>query len=198
MVNLKVVAVGHFCNHWPFLRIYHNNQILFDREITGQENIILQLDAREANELKFEHYGKSFGENGTWDCQPDAELDCFLEIKDIKFDQVSIGEKIRSNLEFQTIPTSNQQLDSDFLNEYSLIKNCNGLMNFNGTISLAYETPVYNWLTIKKFKVPVSKEEAYFSNYSIRWNYEEDLKILKELKHMMGFDENCNHCRTES
>jgi hypothetical protein len=64
------------------------------------------------------------------------------------------------------------------------------MMTFNGEIVLDFETPVLNWLTIKKFQVPINEDAAYFSNYSARWHYARDLELINSIKQLMNFDEN--------
>jgi hypothetical protein len=69
-------------------------------------------------------------------------------------------------------------------------------MNFNGTIGLEFDTPVYDWMIVKKYKKPIDKNIAYFSNHTARWHYEEDIKILNEIKSLMDIDENCCYRRS--
>jgi hypothetical protein len=57
-------------------------------------------------------------------------------------------------------------------------------MNFNSLFKISFETPILNWLTIAKYKME-SKQHAYFSNYSLRWHYEEDLKLIEEIKSLI-------------
>jgi hypothetical protein len=46
------------------------------------------------------------------------------------------------------------------------------------------KTPILNWLTVTKYKKPVEKT-AYFSSHSLRWHYEEDLKLIEEIKKLI-------------
>ena len=63
------------------------------------------------------------------------------------------------------------------------------MINFNGSILIELDTPIYNWLIISKYKVPIT-DTTYFSNYSARWHYDEDFKIIKEIKELIQFDKN--------
>ena len=187
-VNLTISLTGYYYNHWPNLKILHNNVAVFDQPIIDHRLLTIDLPCDKINELKFIHYGKSFGENGVWDSSPDASEQCFINIDDILFNKVSIGETLKSKLIFDTI-WSNLQLEQntqEFINTYSKIQ-CYGMMNFNGSITIEFDTPIYNWLIFNKFKVPMT-DTAYFSNYSARWHYEEDLKVIDEIKELIHFD----------
>ena len=81
-----------------------------------------------------------------------------------------------------------QQNTKEFIDTYSKIQ-CYGMMNFNGSIVIEFDTPIYNWLIISKYKVPIT-DTTYFSNYSARWHYDEDFKIIKEIKELIQFDKN--------
>jgi hypothetical protein len=165
-----------------------NGAELFHQQVVESITADFEVSCFQKNFLEFEHYGKSFGTNGIWDSG--AEQDCFVQIKDIRFDDVSIAD-IRSQLEF--ISKWDDGTDPEQIKNFSIIPHCDGLMNFNGTIGLEFDTPVYDWMIVKKFKKPIDKNIAYFSNHTARWHYEEDLKILDEIKSLMNIDENCRY-----
>jgi hypothetical protein len=133
-----------------------------------------------------QHYGKRFGDDNIYDCSHDQSQDCVLQIKDIRFDNVSIGQELMSKLYFETQWTSAQlkDLTPEFLQEMSTINCANGTMNFNSVFKISFETPILNWLTIAKYKTE-AKQHAYFSNYSLLWHYEEDLKLIEEIKSLI-------------
>jgi hypothetical protein len=189
-VNLIISVTGHYYNHWPNLKILHNNIIIFDQPIVNKQQLTFDLTCTQINELKFIHYGKSFGENGVWDSSPNASEQCFVNIDNIFFNAVSIGEALKSKLIFNTEWTDLQiqQNTQEFIDTYNKIQ-CYGMMNFNGSITIEFDTPIYNWLILSKYKVPIT-DTAYFSNYSARWHYDEDLKIIKEIKELIQFDKN--------
>ena len=191
-VELIVSLTGHYYNHWPNLKILHNNIVVFDGQIIDGQILKLNLNCSLTNILKFVHYGKQFGENGVWDSNSDASEQCFINIKDIKFNQVSIGEKLKAKLIFKTNWTELQRQHNtqEFIDTYSTTQ-CYGSMNFNGEIELKFNTPVYDWLILSKYKEPLADTE-YFSNHSARWHYEKDLKIIKEIKELISFDKNSN------
>lgn len=182
-INLSVNISGNYFNHWPLIKIYHNQCLLFNGHIENSQTLNFQLDTNnDANVLKFIHYDKKFGENGVWDSLPDASDQCFVNINDIKFENISIGEHLMSQLEFVTAWSDLQktQHDQTFIDEYSVVKS-NGMMNFNGEIALNFDIPILNWIIYNKYKVPKA-QATYFSNYSLRWHYEEDLKLIEEIK----------------
>ena len=189
-VILTVSLTGYYYNHWPNLKILHNNVTIVDQPIIGDQLLTIELTCDKTNELKLIHHGKSFGENGVWDSSPDASEQCFINIDDICFNEVSIGETLKSKLVFVTewSDLQRQQNTQEFIDTYSTIQ-CYGMMNFNGSIIIDFDTPVYDWLIFNKYKVPMT-DTAYFSNYSARWHYEEDLKVIDEIKELIDFDKN--------
>ena len=188
-IPFSIDLTGYYFNHWPALKVFHNNNLLFDGDIQDQQQLNFNLDCYvDSNCVKFVHYGKQFGENGVWDSLPDSSQHCYININDIKFDGISIGEHIMSQLVFVTSWSHIQktQHGQDFVDQYSVIKS-NGMMNFNGEIIVNFSLPIMNWLILNKYKVPVV-DAAYFSNYSLRWHYEKDLEIIKEIKEIMNLD----------
>jgi hypothetical protein len=190
MTKISIDLRGHYCNHWPWVIVRLNGNELFNQQVIESITMDFDLVCDQHNLLEFEHYGKSFGTNGIWDSTP--EQDCFAQITDIRFDDVSI-DNIVSGLTF--ISKWSQDSDPDQVENFSTINNCNGLMNFNGVISLEFDMPVYDWLIVKKYKKPIDKNIAYFSNHTSRWHYEEDIRILDEIKNLMDIDENCCYRR---
>ena len=76
-------------------------------------------------------------------------------------------------------------MSPDLLSKMSEISSQNRAMNFNSIFTLEFETPILNWLTIAKYKQPV-KDTAYFSNHTLRWHYDEDLKLIEEIKQLIN------------
>ena len=190
IVNLAVTVTGKYCNHWPYLKILHNDVILYDNQVIGTQVLTFDLECNNKNLLSFEHYRKSSGENGVWDTT-DTE-DCVLTVDDVEFDQVSIGVHLKSKLLFKTNWTTHQLKSEpvEFIDQHSEIYS-NGVMSFNGAINLEFDAPVYDWLILNKYKVPIA-DTAYFSNYSLRWHYQEDNKIISEIKELLAHDQNSN------
>lgn len=187
-INLSVDLTGNYYNHWPFIKIYHNQKLLFDNCIENKQTLSFNLLCSDNNNyLKFVHYGKKFGEDNVWDSLSDGSAQCDIKIEDIKFENVSIGKNLMSQLNFITHWSEPQkQHDHEFLSQYSKFRS-NGLMSFNGEITLEFEVPILSWLIVSKYKVPIT-DTAYFSNYSLRWHYDEDLQIIKQIKEIMNLD----------
>lgn len=185
--KITVKATGHFCNHWPYLKIILNDKTVYDAEVVDYQTIDFTGDCTDNNLLKFIHYGKRFNENNVWDTSDSA--DCFIVLDDILFDQVSIGN-FKSQLLFNTHWTDLQLKDNDqeFISKYSSMYS-NGMMSFNGEINFEFSMPVLSWLTVKKYKMPLNST-AYFSNWSSRWHYERDIEIINSIKKIMRFNEN--------
>lgn len=167
-------------------KISVNNQVLYDGPVINSSRHIYQIGVEKNNHLVIQHYGKRFGDGDIYDCSADQSQDCVLKIKEIKFNDVPIGQELMSKLYFETewTPAQLKNLTPEFLQEMSKITCANGTMNFNSVFKISFETPILNWLTIAKYKTE-DKQQAYFSNYSLRWHYEEDLKLIEEIKSLI-------------
>jgi len=187
-VIFEVDLVSKFYNHWPYFKIYHNNKLIFNDEIIENKTLVYKLDCEKHNNLVFNHYGKQFGENNVWDKNPDTGEECLVTIKDIRLNSVSIGDLKRKLIFDVDWSDWMRNHDPSLTNSYKTF-NSDGVMVFNGTITFDFETPVYDWLILNKYKVPKSNT-AYFSNYTNRWHYEDDISVINEIKNLMNFDEN--------
>jgi hypothetical protein len=189
MTNISLDITGNYFNHWPFLKVIVNDVVLFDDKIVDHQVLNFDVQCNKQNQLRLVHYGKRYNDNNVWDT--DGKNECYLTVNDIKFEGVGLGVHLKSQLEFVTHwrPFQLQDHDCEFIEKYSRLLS-NGMMNFNGEIVLNFETPVLNWLTLKKFYKPTNEEIAFFSNYSARWNYSQDLEIINSIKKLMNFDEN--------
>lgn len=197
-VLCEIDLQGYFCNYWPTIAIYHNDICIHRGSIEDTVTLSFTLNCTNTNELIFEHYGKRSGEDNIWDTDPATEQDRKIQITDIRLNNVSIGTKLRGNLIFDTDFTDSQRTDREFVSQYTTINQSDGWMTFNGKIKFKFETPVYDWLILNKFQITKTGNQSYFSGFSDRWNYEEDLIILNEIKQVMGFDENSNSSSTET
>jgi len=184
--NLAIDLQGQYCNHWPFARITVNDQELFNGAVQDSVTLMFNIDANKHNLLRIEHYGKRFGDDGVYDCAEDQSEDCVLTINDIRFEDVTVGDELMSQLFFQTCWTDAQlrTMSEQQRSEMNLTSAKCGIMNFNSQLDIQFETPILNWLTIAKYKKPVEKT-TYFSNHALRWHYEEDLKLIEEIKQLI-------------
>lgn len=186
MTNISLDITGYYFNHWPLLKVIINGQTVFDNEIVDHQILSFDVECDKQNQLRLIHYGKRYNDDNIWDT--DGKNECYLNINDIEFEGVGMGIHLKSQLEFVTNwrPFQLQHHDREFIEQHSKLFS-NGIMTFNGEIVLDFETPVLNWLTIKKFGVPVNEDVAYFSNYSARWHYEQDLELINSIKQLMKF-----------
>ena len=58
-------------------------------------------------------------------------------------------------------------------------------MGYNGYFTFTFDLPLYNSLTNKKFKKPLQKDVSYFSNSSAVFHYEEETKVINEIKNIL-------------
>lgn len=187
-IKLEIDISGFFCNQWPILELYYDKKQIFNDFVESNRYLCFELECHQSESLiSFRHVGKRFGENDVWDTDASG-ADRYLQISDIKFDDVSVGQEILSKLWFETEWTAlqKQTQDNRFIDQYSRFLS-NGNMNFNGKIDLAFELPIYNWLIINKYKTNFAEARSYFSQYQESWHYEKDLEIIKEIKELMNF-----------
>lgn len=199
-MEIEINVRGFYCNHWPNLKIKLNNRELFCGQVQDQLQLKFEVDAKDKNQLVFEHFGKKFGEEGIYDTVPEQSIDCKLQIEDIRFDKVSIDKKLRSSLMFQTIWSDHQlqHQSQEFRDQYSVIAESDGWMAFNGRIVFEFNTPIYDWLIIKKYKVEETADKAFYSNFTTRWHFEQDLAVLEEVRKLMEFNEDFSDRRTKT
>ena len=183
-VHISIELQGFFCNHWPQAKITFNNQLIYFSEIKNTEILNFELNCTTNNTLTIEHLGKSFGKDNIWDT--DQHNDCVLKIQDIQLDQASIGEELRSNLIFVTNWSDEQLAHSteEFIKQYSVIKNCMGQLNFNGTINFEFGVPVYEWLIKEKFINPSKKFTLNTHSGQGKFDYEYILNKINSMKQL--------------
>ena len=193
-VKLEIVLQGYFCNRWPDIKIVINNNLLFEGPVVDRQNLTFEIDCTLHNKLEFYHLNKRFGESNIWDTNSVTGADCKLQIVDLILDQVSIGN-LRARMEFVAHWSQSQLQDenTEFLNQFSVIQSSDGWMTFNGAIIFCFDTPVYDWLILNKYQINKTGLQSYFSGFSDRWNYHDDLVILNEIKQIMNLDENSNN-----
>ena len=178
-MNLEIDVTPSYCNDWPFLSIKNNNIEIFDDQIIEQQCLSFDLECDKSNILYIKHYGKSFGADDIWDTN--EESDRYIIIEDIRFDGVSIDHLLGDML-FHNTFENGQEYNLDIAEFKSY-----GQMRFNGYFELSYETPIYDWLILTKYKKPLSNN-AFFSNSTTRWHYEDDIELINEIKEMFRED----------
>lgn len=188
-VKIDIELQGHHCNDWPVIEIYHEDRWLTSRQIQHETTLSFELDCQVQSRLRLRHIGKQFGEKGVWDTDSTAGLDRRILLRDIRFDDVTMGNHLIAQLPFVVEWTDLQRAKNDqsFIDSWNSFA-CDGVMNFNGYIDIDFSMPVYNWLILSKYKTTQPGQFSYFSDYTSNWHYEEDLKILREIKDLMRFD----------
>jgi hypothetical protein len=184
MTKISIDLQGYYCNHWPWVVVRLNGIELFNQQAI--ESITLDFDVvcNQTNLLEFEHYGKNFGENGVWDTDLSNHQDCFVQINDIRFNDVSI-DTIRHELTF--ISRWNEKSDPEQVKNFSTIYHCNGLMNFNGVIRLEFDIPVYSWLIKEKFiKKDLTDHSIFNKSGSRRFDYKYVLDKINKIKQIIN------------
>lgn len=198
MTKLAIKLLAHHCNHWPYLTATVNQQVIWTGQVQDQTELMFELEALQpSNRLVLTHHGKSFGENDVWDSDPATQQDCGIEIKDITFEDITIGPNRLSEMIFHThwSPRQQQDLDAQYRSQYDSFAS-DGKMFFNGELRLDFDLPILNWLTVFKYKVPLGQKTAYFSAYEQRWHYDRDLEMMAEIRRLMRFNENSDSSRT--
>jgi hypothetical protein len=155
MIKLKLDVTSQYCNRWPTLIIWHNEQEIYCKQIENKQQISLKLDAKEnqTNTLAIGMKGKQFGKDGIYDTVvTDGRI---IEDLQIKMDD----------------------------NHADSIK-ANGELCFNGHYNTQYELPLYNYLTNAKWKQPL-KTMSRHSNSSALFHYEEQQKEIKEIEEIL-------------
>lgn len=183
-VELVIECTGHFCNQWPTIKIIFNNTLLFDGEIIDTSTLTFNISCSENNSLQIIHYGKRFGENNVWDTNNNN--DRYVVINEVLFNGVSIGHETIKKTSFNNTWTEHQLKtnSAEFIKEFTCLPYSSGRLSFNGSITINFTVPVYNWIIDQRFKVSQTNS-AYFSDYSSRWHYDQDIKILHEIKKLM-------------
>lgn len=190
MHKIEIVVQGHYYRDWPCLAVSINDKILYDKQIQDLATVCLNLEnLLPNNTLTLTHYGKQFGDQGTYDTDPNLGLDRGITVKDIRFDGITIGTHKINQLWFETAwtPKQKQDLDSEFIKQRTCFE-CNGYLGFNGSTTIEFWTPILEWLTVFKYKVNRRSDLAYFSAFDQRWHYDEDLVLIKEIKELMKFE----------
>ena len=184
MTKISIDLQGYYCNHWPYVIIRLNDKELFNQQVIETITLDFDFECDQKNLLEFEHYGKRFGINGIWDTDLSAGQDCFAQIRDIRFDDVSL-EHIINELTF--ISNWEEGSDLNLIQNFSVIDNCAGQLNFNGIIKLEFDTPVYSWLIKEKFIKKQSLDNAVFNKSgNRRFDYKYILDKIDKIKQIIN------------
>ena len=174
--ELRIKAVGQFCNDLPCLRVTLDGRTVHDGAV---EELDLRIELpRTACVLTLEHYDKRFGENRRWDTRTENGAivqDRLVVLQDISLDGISMMQSLHK-LKFHQRPASGEPIIDDV--------RFTGTFNFNGNVSIDMSPNPMNWLIDLLFKQD-HKDISYFSDYSKLFHYERERKLIEEIKGMM-------------
>jgi hypothetical protein len=167
---------GSWCNEWPTLRVRGNETIYFDGSVIDNISIEFSMPLNALNTLEIEHYGKSFGENGRWDTLvEDGQItqDRAVKINHICLDEVDLIDYLFKNFPMKV---GQETISTDY-------------MGHNGVISIAFESPVYNWI-IKTFVAPKERNKPTFdlvveTSFGNLFDYSQDLLEIEEIENIL-------------
>ena len=182
MIKLKLDVTSQYCNRWPTLIIWHNEQEIYCKQIENKQQISLELDAKDnmVNTLAVGMKGKQFGKDGVYDTiVTDNKItqDLQINIDAITLDNISILDLLVKNDYHVDIV---EGMDTNHANTIK----ANGELCFNGHYNTQYELPLYNYLTNAKWKQPL-KTMSRHSNSSALFHYEEQQKEIDEIEEIL-------------
>ena len=182
MITLKLDVTGQYCNRWPTLIIWHNDQEVYCSQIENKQQISLKLDAKEnqTNTLAIGMKGKQFGKDGIYDTVvTDGRIieDLQIKINAVSLDDIPILDLLLKNDYHINIVEGMDDNHADSIK-------ANGELCFNGHYNTQYELPLYNYLTNAKWKQPL-KTMSRHSNSSALFHYEEQQKEIKEIEEIL-------------
>lgn len=180
MLAFQLRINANWCNHWPYIKICFNDAVVFDSELNQSIDIAFDVnDILDTNQLTINHYGKRSGENKIWDTKVDANgsiiNDCTFQIVDLSINRIPFNEIAFKKYRFK----NNQNYDNIYLNS---------IVGFNGEFNISIPKDLYSWLTIIKFKHDVINDGEQYSNSSQLFHYEEDIKLIRELKTLLDLN----------
>jgi hypothetical protein len=182
MIKLKLDVTSQYCNRWPTLIIWHNEQEIYCKQIENKQQISLKLDAKEnqTNTLAIGMKGKQFGKDGIYDTVvTDGRIieDLQIKINAVSLDDIPILDLLLKNDYHINIVEGMDDNHADSIK-------ANGELCFNGHYNTQYELPLYNYLTNAKWKQPL-KTMSRHSNSSALFHYEEQQKEIKEIEEIL-------------
>ena len=182
MIKLKLDVTSQYCNRWPTLIIWHNDQEVYCSQIENKQQISLKLDAKEnqTNTLAIGMKGKQFGKDGIYDTVvTDGRIieDLQIKINAVSLDDIPILDLLLKNDYHINIVEGMDDNHADSIK-------ANGELCFNGHYNTQYELPLYNYLTNAKWKQPL-KTMSRHSNSSALFHYEEQQKEIKEIEEIL-------------
>ena len=101
-MQLQMKLCGFYCNSWPRLTVKQDNKTIYEKVITNQHSLELDLENKP---FSIGMKNKRFGLDNVWDTHVDADgniiADKYIKIKRISLDDVEF-EKNLHKLSYQS------------------------------------------------------------------------------------------------
>ena len=179
-VNLYLKLTPTECNGWPNLIIEFNKKVIFNQVIDTAQELVLSIGdcIDRNNQLIMGMNNKKFGKDRIWDTvTKDNKIiqDKTLKIEQAKLDDVDVLDILNKNL-FRVNLVDQQPA------YYPTKIYANSTMNYNGYFFINFDMPLYNSLTNQKFKQKKDENLSYFSNYTLKFHYEDEIKLIEKIE----------------
>ena len=178
MITLHLNVTPTHCNEWPVIQIFHNNKTVYREKITKTQDLKFFLEPAPDNKIEIGMCDKRFGKEDIWDTESqDGKIakDRTLTINTCTLDKIDVMDILTRN-KFQV-----QIVDKQPIYHPTVVESV-GTMWYNGTFFMHYKLPLLNDLTNQKWKKEQDHNISYFSNHTMMFHYEEEIKILKEIE----------------
>ena len=141
-VNLKVAYEHKWIHHPLRIKWFVDQQVMQD-DISGNQQIIFEKNLSLDN--GFHTFGfeisKKNNKHTKIDNQKKIIKDTIIQIKDIRFDDISVMQLVKNKKDFYQFVGHN----SDHKIEQS------DIFGYNGTMTIQFQMPIYQWLLEKLF-----------------------------------------------
>jgi len=183
MITLDLNVTPEHCNEWPIIQIFHNNKTICREKITKTQDLKFFLEpASDTNKIEIGMCDKKFGKENIWDTKShDGKIlkDRTLTVNTCSLDNISIMDILTRN-KFQV-----QIVDKQPVYHPTAVDSM-GTMWYNGTFFINYQLPLLNNLTNQKWKKQQDRTISVFSNHTMMFHYEEEIKLLKEIEEQIA------------
>lgn len=179
-INLSLEIIGTECNGWPNLIVEFNKKVIYNHTIEGMKTIEIQLrDVKDnENKLVIGMTNKRFGKNHIWDTvTKDNKIiqDKTVKINKCMLNDVDVTDVLKNNL-FRVNLVDKQP------SYYPTKIYTDGIMNYNGYFFINFDMPLFNSIINQKYKQEKNTKLSYFSNYTLKFHYENELKLIENIE----------------
>jgi hypothetical protein len=175
-IDVVINVQGHFCNDWPCVEVSGNNHIYFNGIVQELQEIRFQLPACSTNLIVIKHMNKRFGEHGVWDVKADGDVitqDRAVKLLDVELNTVSVRNWVFDQCRFTT--EHGERLQTDYFGH-------------NGSISIEFDCPVYEWIICNCVKPTANPESSNFvinTTSDNLFDYTKDIEELDEIERIL-------------